>query len=162
MTCKDFEKTIYLYAESSVEERACLDEHILTCAHCRELMTSRVQFGKRLKSTRRDPVPDFPGALSNRIMASLENQSRSPLTGIFDAFALKFAMAAASLILTMFFAYELTIVQPAPAAGGNNSGRDLNSHQFFVTRKPSEAKRPSLYSIVKKHRSENQLSGFYK
>lgn len=162
MTCKDFEKTIYLYAESSAEERACLDEHILTCAHCRVLMSSRDQFGKLLQSTRRDPVPDFPGALSNRIMTSVENQSRSPLTGIFDAFALRFAMAAASLVLIVFFAYEFTIVQPAPVTGGNNSGKDLNSHQFFVTRKPSEAKRPSLYSIVKKHRSENQLSGLYK
>lgn len=112
MNCKKAEEHIYLYNELTTDERAVVDAHLHICIGCRTLFQEQQVVAETIKMRKvkhelRDPV-----ALTQRIMAQVEEEKNKVVIGWFGVQqflstpALRYTLSGVSFILIMFFAIE--------------------------------------------------------
>lgn len=165
MTCRDAEEKIYLYEELPVAERTGIDEHVSTCASCREAMNAyRVQ--REITGTLAVQVPVIrnAGALTHKIMGALEKRPVSAVSRIqyyLDMLWLKASLMGISALLTVFFMVEQRQPAVLPANHPLMEGPVLDTHAFIKQQQEAIIQqRTSVYeryTQIKKEREKEIL-----
>jgi Putative zinc-finger len=161
MKCEEAEKRIYLYRELSEKEQRELDQHVITCKSCQQVMQGMRHVEALLrKSIEVNPQPKNPQLLTQRILTSIKKKEKhagfSELLDYLDNYFTKYAFAALSIILVTFFINEYSqeevILQQNLARKQN--GPTLNTaalHEKFQQRRQHKEDQPiSLYAYYKK------------
>lgn len=139
MTCKEFEKKIWLLDELSANEKFVVEAHIANCNLCKSIFENAQDLSRIAdESKNRSPVPQNAAALTHRIMASIpEKRFRILEFGLYVDWW-QYAIRIASISLICFFSFE-NINQPIQTmknyAGTNtvtlNSMHFLKSYQMI-------------------------------
>jgi len=167
MKCSEFEDRIYLYEELTSSEKTLLDNHRNDCNTCSQLADQFIQTQALIRkaSAVKADVKD-PHQLTLRIMNSIVAKSQvnvmNKLTFYLDTFFVRFSFSTVSLLLVVFFLYELPTIDRVDS---NNqvtrneikSGPVLDMKLFLNTyRKQRTNKEPtpiSKYAYYKSVRS---------
>src|SRR6478736_2541914 len=150
MNCKNWERQIYLYDELSPSEQKQLGNHLLTCESCTETM----QIARKgmnfiieaKKATAHLESPEIlTRAIMNEIKSGVDNKSQSIFSTILDHVFTRYAFAAASFLIIIFFMVEQNSVdEPSkifmkmPRA----KGVTLNSSSFVKNILNDQNKKP--------------------
>ncbi len=106
-TCNEVQKLIYPYldGELDVKQNLFVEEHLVGCSECSDLLTDRKRFLTLLQSSSlREPAP---ARLREKISASLEGKKPFPWPRLISSpFKYTFGVAVA-LLLLFFFANKL-------------------------------------------------------
>jgi hypothetical protein len=111
MKCEECEKGIYLYRESSEEERLKMRNHMENCEECTKLFKEVQAASYLIESARSKGEPANSAALTSRIIDNLPaNEPRESVLnyflGLLDLSAVRYSMAVASVFLLVFFVTE--------------------------------------------------------
>lgn len=115
MKCSEFEDRIYLYEELTASEKTLLDSHRNNCNACGKLADHFIQSQALIRKARavKADVKD-PHQLTLRIMNSIVTKRQvnvmDKLTFYLDTFFVRFAFSTVSLLLVVFFLYELPTI----------------------------------------------------
>lgn len=158
MSCKELEQAIYLYEELTTSEKLAVDQHLVSCKRCIELMEEvrRSQSFIMLLAEAK-PQPESFSRLTSNIMQAVnehEKQKQPVRLAFLDQLIVRYGMMAVSFLLLLFFAVEQQSVDsPAPVDKPVANTVTLNSTSFLETlreRKHKEEKEISLYACVKR------------
>jgi len=140
MKCKDFEMNIYLYAELSAEERAKVEEHLVSCASCHQLFLSAQHFQTLIQKVAEDRVVIRNAALLTHqiIDMTLSAKARhrgNTLVQFFQSNFIKYSFSVVSLLLVMAFSMEFFSEPLTERKTEINSGASivLDAAQFQKT-----------------------------
>jgi|GEM_PF-6714150 len=113
MSCREYKKLIFLFDEATVAEREKIQKHLVTCASCQQVFQSVLVQKEILKgavpSTRATGVNPV---LTTRVLDAIGDQKRERVSyfhrvlQIFDYDQVRYAFAAVSLFLVVFFVVE--------------------------------------------------------
>lgn len=114
MKCENAEQRIFLYKELSERERDETDEHMRHCASCMQIMERASTSDQIIRRHRADtPLLQDDAAMTRRIMVAIgARQERSAVRTsnrqVFAMPAIRYVMAALSLVLAISFVIEST------------------------------------------------------
>lgn len=157
MNCRDLEKTMYLYEESTPAEKKRLDLHMATCSECRKLFDRQAEGRAMVKLMFPADKPDFPGALSERIITAVKNQDkRKVFDKIFEGIgftAMRYTFASLSLVMVVAFLMESRDHDRGkPAIHYRADGIELKS-THILQNVLSDRKRGSLLTAIRKQQT---------
>jgi predicted anti-sigma-YlaC factor YlaD len=166
MSCRKFERIIYLYEESDPSEKKQLHLHMETCGECRELFNLLSE--ERPMISKFFPVdqPDFPGALTERIVAAVKQQKEP---NVFDKIfreitftGLRYTCASISAVMLVAFVLQNTeIYRGKPAAPERGDGVQLKSARLLENVLTDQDRGESLFATIKKRQpAEGSSSTF--
>ncbi len=171
MSCKKWEQQIYLYEDLSSSERKQLEDHLLTCASCAATMQNARQ-GMEMVLEARKSNPNFENpelltrAIMNEIRSDVRDKPQSIFSTILDHVFTRYAFAAASFLIVIFFFVEQNtgpepskIVMRMPRA---KSEVTLNSSSFAKNIRNDQGRNQkatvlSLYSCAKQEGCDNAI-----
>lgn len=171
MKCKDFEMNIYLYAELSAEEKAKLQEHLVSCASCHQLFLSTQHFQTLIQKVADDgPVIRNAALLTHQIMdmtvSAKEPDRRNTLATFFLSRFIKYSFSVVSLLLVMAFSVEF-FSEPSKetkAEVSSNASIVLNGALFQETffKYKEKRKRTALTACFTPLQSSSQVAACLK
>jgi hypothetical protein len=161
MKCNDYQRIIFLFEESTEQEQKQLMEHTVGCRACAMLLAQVREQRTALLSTQ-VPGPDFPSALTAKIMARIEKESRPSIFAqafalLFSFRVLRYSMVSLSLVFVSLFIYEATIppvriasVAVAPVNQPVKNTTVLSTAGFMENfRKNKTMETPSLIACIR-------------
>lgn len=170
MKCSEFEDRIYLYEELTASEKTLLDSHRNDCTACSQVADQFIQSQALIRkaSAVKVDVKDSH-QLTLRIMNSIVAESQvnvmDKLTFYLDTFFVRFTFSTVSLLLVVFFLYELPTIDRVDSnnqvtRAKINSGPVLDMKLFLNTyHKQRTSKEPfpiSKYAYYKSVKTYNQ------
>jgi anti-sigma factor RsiW len=155
MNCKDFERIAYLYEESEPAEKMQLEQHMATCSECSELFNRLEKERPMIRQLFPGDKPDFPGALTERIVAAVKQQKEQNLFDkIFQGISfsgMRYACASLSLIIVIAFVAESSDNhQGKRAVSGSTGGIELRSASLLENMLTDRKRGESLFATIKK------------
>jgi hypothetical protein len=121
MRCDEYKKLIYLFSELDSKEKTRLQSHIQSCSACQLLFDEVQREGELLKKVYKVTSPAAID-LTEKIMRAIPERParrRQVVDDVFNFIAgakVRYAMAAASVVLVVSFISEINVV---PAASAN-------------------------------------------
>ena len=168
MKCEEAEKRIYLYRELTQQDQRDLDQHVITCKSCQQVMQSTRQVQALLRaSIEVKPQPKNAALLTQRVLTSIKKKEKhagfSVLLAYFDGYFTKYVFAALSIILIAVFVNEysqetvvlrqnVTITQEGPML----DTREFHQ-KFRQSKRQKEAQPISRYAHYKELYSNKTL-----
>jgi hypothetical protein len=113
MRCVKYERLIYLFSELDPQDKTTLQSHMESCSSC-QVLFRQVRDERDLFKQVYTPGAAADVDLAEKIMRAIPEKSTTPLNvvdKIFDIIAgrgVRYAMAAASAVLIVFFISELS------------------------------------------------------
>ena len=172
MSCKKWEEQIYLYDELSKNEQKQLEDHLLTCESCTATMqTARDGMNLIREARKANAKLENPEMLTRVIMSeirlSAENKPQSIFSIILDHVFTRYAFAAASFLIVIFFIVEQnTVPEPTKVSMAMprvaKSEVTLNSGSFVKNIRNDQSRKPkttvlSLYTCAKQEGCDNVI-----
>lgn len=168
MSCKKWERQIYLYDDLSAGERKELEDHLLVCASCTAKMEIASHGIELIKRARRVEVKlERPELLTRRIMNDINSvtsiRRQSVFTVILDHLLTRYAFAAASFSLLIFFMVEQnTDLKLSRQVLRGSETVTLNSGSFLRTIRDNQKKKENhtvltLSGCAKQEHCDNAL-----
>lgn len=107
MSCKEFEKKIWLLDELSPNEKFMVEAHLSNCDLCKTIFENAQDLSRMVtESKNRLPVPQNAAALTHHVMTSIPQKRLQILEFGFNANWWRYAIRTASISLIIFFSFE--------------------------------------------------------
>ncbi len=115
MNCEEFKDRIYLYEELTASEKTLMDDHQSQCEACNKFADQFFQSQALIRKVRALKAnAKNPYQLTQRIMNSIAKEKEvsllNQLVSYLDNLFVRFAFSAVSLLLVVFFLYELPTI----------------------------------------------------
>jgi hypothetical protein len=120
MKCDEYKKLIYLFSELDSKEKTRLHAHIQSCSAC-QLLLNEIRYERDLLKEAYKVTSPATIDLTEKIMRAIPERAapgRQLMDEIFDFITrmqVRYAMAAASVVLVVSFISEINVVPPASA-----------------------------------------------
>jgi hypothetical protein len=172
MSCKKWEQQIYLYDDLSASEQKQLEDHLLTCQACTVTMRiARLGMELILEARQANAQLENPDllarAIMNEIRSDVKAKSRSIFSVILDHVFTRYAFAAASFLIAIFFIVEQNTAPEqsklfATMPSVVKKEVTLNSSSFLKNVREDQSRKErvtvlSLYSCAKQEGCDNAI-----
>lgn len=159
MNCTESKKVMIMFREASLPQQEEVMKHIRSCELC-QLEWSEIQSFEGILTTVSDQKPSAKENLQlmDKIMNAIDAKTlvaESGLTRWLSLFWIRFSLSSASLILVLFFIYEVTATEPPQAVARNihatGATTVVNASQLrkrFVERENRNSWKEQCYSVA--------------